>query len=314
MIDTVYCEKINTNNRRILSIQQKGMPCTTCSNKDPDLTYMGHASLQVTSPSGIKILIDPWGNDPDGFWGLWFHKLYPMTHTDILLSTHNHFDHNAFDRVKSPMLLDRMSGHFKIGDVEVEGIADKHAIGKFENDLFDELELAKHPPNNDALLDHTMFLVKVGDFCLLFWGDNRPNPPEYVWEKLCQNTIDIVMLPMDDSHHLMDYEDIDKILNKLHPRAVVPVHYKTENITSVLSTLQPINTWIKSRDKNSVIKVGNHTQALNNKVKSWPTSKFPKTLYFESHVPYDVSTLEIADAKQFVCGKSMRVCPRAASN
>lgn len=115
--------------------------------------------MKVTSPNGIEVLVDPWQNDASGFWGLWYYKLYPMTRTDIMISTHNHFDHNAFDRVESPMNLDRMVGRFFLGDVEIEGIADKHAIGKYEDGLFNELRLEKNPPNNVALLDNVIFLV-----------------------------------------------------------------------------------------------------------------------------------------------------------
>ena len=44
------------------------------------LTWLGHASVKITSPS-ITIYIDPWKIDN------------PAPHADIILLTHDHYDH-----------------------------------------------------------------------------------------------------------------------------------------------------------------------------------------------------------------------------
>jgi hypothetical protein len=50
----------------------------------------------------------------------------PAVRVDIVLSTHADFDHNAVDAPDALMVLGRLVGQFKLGDVEITGLADKH--------------------------------------------------------------------------------------------------------------------------------------------------------------------------------------------
>ena len=47
---------------------------------------------------------------------------------DIGISTHAHFDHDALNRLDAHVLLDRLIGMYKFGDMTVYGLADKHAV------------------------------------------------------------------------------------------------------------------------------------------------------------------------------------------
>ena len=55
-----------------------------------------------------------------------FQTEFPAIRVDIVLSTHAHFDHDAVERPKGLMVLERLVGEFKLGDVEITGLADKH--------------------------------------------------------------------------------------------------------------------------------------------------------------------------------------------
>jgi hypothetical protein len=44
-------------------------------------------------------------------------------------------------------------------------------------------------------------VVETGGLRILDWGDNRHNPPDFVWDML--GDIDIVLLPIDTSRHVM---------------------------------------------------------------------------------------------------------------
>ena len=41
-------------------------------------------------------------------------------------ATHSHFDHDAVERPNGLMVLERLVGQFKLGDIEITGLADKH--------------------------------------------------------------------------------------------------------------------------------------------------------------------------------------------
>ena len=61
----------------------------TVKEKAPTLLYMGHASLRIVTADEKVIYIDPYaGNDYD-------------LPADLILVTHEHFDHNDINRVKS---------------------------------------------------------------------------------------------------------------------------------------------------------------------------------------------------------------------
>jgi L-ascorbate metabolism protein UlaG (beta-lactamase superfamily) len=56
--------------------------------RDTSITWLGHAGVEIVTPGGISILIDPWFGNPNS----------PRTQEeqgacDVLLLTHGHFDH-----------------------------------------------------------------------------------------------------------------------------------------------------------------------------------------------------------------------------
>ncbi len=61
----------------------------TAEEKAPVLLYMGHASLRIVTAEGKVIYIDPYAGNA-----------YDLP-ADLILVTHEHFDHSTFDRVKS---------------------------------------------------------------------------------------------------------------------------------------------------------------------------------------------------------------------
>ena len=236
--------KQTTNNNRVISIQTKGgNPELT---GDVSIDFYGHAAFLITSPTGLKILFDPWRNDPSGAWGLWFPKAFPQVETDVVLSTHAHFDHDAVYRPVSSMVLDRMSGGWEFADVRISGLADKHVCVSpgvhAWHKAFDETGIEGCPPNNPGHMDNVIFLVQTGNKRIVIWGDNRANPPARILEQLSKP--DLLILPIDSSEHLLSYEESDSIIDTLKPKLVVPAHYLTDGVSSVLSTLGDAKTWI----------------------------------------------------------------------
>jgi L-ascorbate metabolism protein UlaG (beta-lactamase superfamily) len=82
------------------------------------------ARFAVTSPVGLTVLTDPWRNDSTGLYPKWFLNEFPAIQVDIVLSTHAHFDHDAVERPKGLVVLERLVGKFKLGDIEITGLAD----------------------------------------------------------------------------------------------------------------------------------------------------------------------------------------------
>lgn len=219
-----------------------------------ELAYFGSSAFRITSPGGITVMVDPWRNFPTRRWDWYFHD-FPITEVDIGVSTHAHFDHDALHRLDAHVLLDRLVGTYAFGDVKITGIADKHAtdsssaVYDFKRIIrdFDGIDIT--PPDNPRSWDHCLILIETGGLRILAWGDNRHNPPDEIWRAL--GKIDIVLLPVDQSQHVMGFHQVQSIIDTLRPKVVVPHHYYIYDVTVRQSTLQPADPWVTEQGDNA---------------------------------------------------------------
>lgn len=236
------------NNNRMLALQNGEMP----TDGGPDtikLAYFGGSCFRITTPIGLTLMIDPWRNPPWGGWD-WYLYDFPRCEVDIGLSTHAHFDHDNLHSLHASTLLDRLVGRLEFADVVVTGVADKH-VSDSTHGVYDWAGLTRKltpmetvPPDNWRSFDNTIQVIETAGLRILHWGDNRPNPPESVWEAL--GKIDIALLPIDGSQHVLSYEQVVAVRERLQPRITVPHHYFVWNITHRASTLLPPDEWMSS--------------------------------------------------------------------
>lgn len=250
----------NTTNHNAMIAQQKGIEPLG----NVELAYFGGSAFRITSPSGLTLLIDPWRNHPAGTAD-WFYHDFPHTQVDIGASTHAHFDHDALHRLDASTLLDRLIGSYEFGDLRLTGIADKHAIDD-ATAPYEMHRLAAYfggpnmvPPNNARCWDNCPLLIETGGLRILHWGDNRHNPPEDIWDRIGE--VDVVILPIDDSEHIISYKNIDAIATRLKARLVVPCHYYVWNVVQRQSTLLPPDRWLSNQAH--TLKASNGTLMLN---------------------------------------------------
>ena len=175
----------------------------------------------------------------------------PKTEVDIGVSTHAHFDHDGLNRLDAHVLLDRPIGTFTFLDVAITGIADKHSIDSSAG-TYDFVKVHRElngtdvtPPHNPRSWDNVLVVVETGGLRVLHWGDNRPDPPEAVWGML--GLIDIALLPIDGSQHVMSFASVERIITRLRPRIVVPHHYYIWDVVLRAATLQPADAWVRPR-------------------------------------------------------------------
>jgi L-ascorbate metabolism protein UlaG (beta-lactamase superfamily) len=243
--------RMASNHNRMIDLQRDP---PTAGPGPVDLAYFGSSAFRITSPGGITVMVDPWRNFPTRRWDWYFHD-FPITEVDIGVSTHAHFDHDALHRLDAHVLLDRLIGTYTFGDVRITGIADKHAtdsssaVYDFKRIIrdFDGIDIT--PPNNPRSWDHCLILIETGGLRILAWGDNRHNPPDEIWRALGE--IDIVLLPVDQSQHVMGFHQVRSIIDTLRPKVVVPHHYYIYDVTVRQSTLQPADPWVAEQGDNA---------------------------------------------------------------
>jgi L-ascorbate metabolism protein UlaG (beta-lactamase superfamily) len=235
------------NNNRIVDAQ-RGDGDSSKPGK-VKLTYYGHMAFKITSPEGLEILIDPWRNDPSGAWGLWFPQPFPEVKVDAVLSTHAHFDHDAVYRPHAVMVFERLAGKYMLGDVTITGLADKHVCkspGWYQWDLAaEEFQQDFCPPSNFLHMDNFIQLVETGGIAIAHWGDNRAQPAAFVEEAL--HGIDILILPVDESLHLLSEAEIDAVIERYAPKIVIPAHYRVKGASSVMTSLGTADWWAAKR-------------------------------------------------------------------
>lgn len=274
--------QLATNHNRMMELQQ----ASVSPQAGPvELAFFGSSAFRITSPGGISVMLDPWRNHPSGKWD-WYFRDFPLTAVDIGVSTHAHFDHDALHRLDAHVNLDRLIGTYEFGDVKITGIADKHATDSsaalydFKAIIrdFDGIDIT--PPNNPRSWDHCLMLLETGGLRVLHWSDNRHNPPDQVWEVLGQ--VDVVLLPVDSSQHVMSYEMVQSVIDRLKPKIVVPHHYYIRDVVQRQSTLQTADWWVEQQADAVWLDQASLTladSALNH--------DGTKVFYFGSHVAFD---------------------------
>ncbi len=237
------------NHNRMMELGRNAAPAATAS---VELAYFGSSAFRVTSPKGLTVMVDPWRNHPLRTWD-WYLRDMPMTQVDVGVSSHAHFDHDALNRLDAHVLLDRLIGTYSFLDVTITGIPDKHAtasgFGTYDFKMVHrELNgIDVESPNNPRSWDNCLIVVETGGLRILHWGDNRHDPPEHVWDAL--GRIDIALLPVDGSQHVMSHAMTASIIARLKPRVVVPHHYYIWDLTQRASTLLPADGWVEAQPR-----------------------------------------------------------------
>jgi L-ascorbate metabolism protein UlaG (beta-lactamase superfamily) len=240
--------KQRENNNHVLALQ--GRDLSPADPGDVEIAYFGSSAFRITSPAGLSILIDPWRNHPRGNAD-WYLCDFPAVEVDIGISTHAHFDHDGVHALRATTLIERPVGIYQFADVRITGIADKHAVDS-SNSLWDWETLTRRltptrtrPPDNWRSFDNCLVIVETGGLRILHWGDNRADPPDDVWRRI--GTVDVVLLPVDGSQHVLSYRQADVIVERLQAKIAIPCHYYIWDLISRNSTLLPPDQWVNGR-------------------------------------------------------------------
>ena len=186
------------------------------------LTYFGHCAFRWETPGGVTVVGDPYRNEADRYW---FTRLFPEVSCDLGLISHAHFDHDAVDRLPEAASILRMPGEFSSGDLQIRGVGDFHSGPARLSDF----------PN-------VMFRLEAGGVSFLHIGDNRAEWPTEVEDAVGE--IDVLLVTVDDSIHLLTYKQVDALVQRLRPRVVIPMHYAIPGLTAAECELLPPEQWL----------------------------------------------------------------------
>lgn len=204
------------------------------------VTYYGHCAFLWETGQGARVLVDPYRNRQDRYW---FTRKFPRIPCDLGLITHAHFDHDAADRLPETASLLRMPGKVRYRDISIRGIGDLHS----------------NPKGNTPNFPNVMYRLEAGGLRFLHIGDNRTDWPADVAESVGE--VDVLMVTVDDSNHLLTYQEVDSLIDRLSPKVVIPMHYQIPGLHPDAAGLLPPEAWLATHS--GVKRLGRHSAAIS---------------------------------------------------
>ncbi len=189
--------------------------------------YLGHCAFLFEDITGDSLLIDPFGNGSSEYDN-WFIKEFPPLEVNLVAVTHDHFDHNAVSALPdgTPMLDRAETRH--VGNTTVTGVSDIHSGISGRNGMENVIYVVEHEGVR---------------YCHI--GDNRHDIPSDALEGL--GRIDVLMVTVDDSCHLLTFDQVDHLLHLVSPRVVIPMHYRIEGLSTVEAELEGPERWVRTQ-------------------------------------------------------------------
>ncbi|XOB40265.1 MAG: MBL fold metallo-hydrolase [Candidatus Nealsonbacteria bacterium] len=183
------------------------------------IVWHGHSLFQITTNpeknNQVQIVIDPF----DKSIGL----RVPKLEADILLVTHQHYDHNNIKAVSGNPFLIEGPGEYEVKGVFIRGILSFHDDSR-----------GKERGMN------TIYVMESEDIKLCHLGDfGQKELTEEQMEKIGE--IDILMIPVG-GNYTISLKEVAKIMSQLEPKITIPMHYA---IPKLKIKLNPLNRFLK---------------------------------------------------------------------
>jgi len=178
------------------------------------IIWKGQSCFQIISSQGknnhVNIVIDPYSEDI----GL----KVPKLEADILLTTHNHYDHNNVKVVGGNPFLIQGPGEYEIKEVFIQGIP-----------AFHDSSLGKERGIN------TIYTIEAEELRLCHLGDlgQKELTSEQI-DKIGQ--VDILMIPVGGVYTISAKEAV-KIMSQIEPNITIPMHYQLPELKLKLDGL-----------------------------------------------------------------------------
>ena len=168
------------------------------------IKWYGHAAFLITSDDGTKIMIDPY--EPGAFGGqLSYGEIKDQA--DIVLTSHDHADHNYTQDLPGTPQVVKGSGSKSIKGISMKGISTYH-----------------DPSKGSERGANTIFTIKINNIQLCHLGDLGHLLSDKELAEI--GPVDILLIPVGGLFTI-DPKEATGVAEQIKPKVLIPMHFKT---------------------------------------------------------------------------------------
>jgi L-ascorbate metabolism protein UlaG (beta-lactamase superfamily) len=168
------------------------------------IKWYGHAAFLITSDEGTRIIIDPY--EPGAFGGqLSYGKIKDQA--DIVLTSHDHADHNYTQDLPGTPQVVKGSGSKTIKGISMKGVSSYH-----------------DPSKGSERGANTIFTIKINNIQLCHLGDLGHLLSDKELADIAP--VDILLIPVG-GFFTIDPKEATRVAEQINPRILIPMHFKT---------------------------------------------------------------------------------------
>ncbi len=166
------------------------------------IQYLGHSCFKLTESTGKTIITDP-------YKGIGYELPEGLT-ADAVTVSHHHYDHDNVSAVNTSKVIES-EGFYQLHGVEITGIKSYHDTeeGKLRG-------------------ENTIFKFRMDGLDICHLGDLGEECTAELLELLLP--VNILLIPVGGNYTL-DAEQAKEYVDRIMPELVIPMHYKTRNLT-----------------------------------------------------------------------------------
>jgi len=169
------------------------------------IKWYGHAAFKITTDRGVRIIIDPYQSGAFG-GALSYGKI--SEEADIVLTSHDHDDHNYTKDIKGTFTLIKKAGSHNVKDITIKAIPTHH-----------------DPSKGKERGDNLVFIIEADDLKLVHMGDLGHTLEKGTLKEIGQ--VDVILLPVG-GFYTIDASEATRVIDDLKPSIVIPMHFKTD--------------------------------------------------------------------------------------
>jgi L-ascorbate metabolism protein UlaG (beta-lactamase superfamily) len=170
------------------------------------ISWLGHSCFLLISDKGTRIVADPF--DVRSYSNQLTYPPIDVSADVVTMSHTSHGDHNYADGVRDRSLVKSKLKETVFKDVRIYGVGSYH----------DRSNGAERGPN-------TIFVFEIDGMTVVHLGDLGHVIGE-IQQRAIESPVDVLLCPIG-GHYTIDANEADESIAKLHPRIVIPMHYKT---------------------------------------------------------------------------------------